>query len=117
MTLKVFKLTTNLLELTSNLLGLTMTPCPPGELVDADSNSEVIKGQANRPGGWLHAPAYLELFAAAEERPTVRVKSAPPYLGNSKGDFPVAFQEAAFCLLYARSMRRSSRAAVQRYSV
>jgi hypothetical protein len=88
MTLKVFKLTTNLLELTSNLLGLTTTPCPPGELVDADSNSEVIKGQANRPGGWLHAPAYLELFAAAEERPTVRVKSAPPLPRKLKRGFP-----------------------------
>ena len=30
----------------------------------------MIKGTAHRPGGWLHAPANLELFAACDRRLT-----------------------------------------------
>jgi hypothetical protein len=42
----------------------------PEDLVEADPHSEVIKGPANRSGGWLHAPAHLALFAAADKRLT-----------------------------------------------
>jgi hypothetical protein len=42
----------------------------PEDLVEADPHSEVIKGSANRSGGWLHAPAHLALFAAADKRLT-----------------------------------------------
>jgi hypothetical protein len=42
----------------------------PEDVVDADPHAEVIKGSANRPGGWMHAPAYMELFAAVDKRLT-----------------------------------------------
>lgn len=40
------------------------------DLVGPNPESEVIKGGAHRSGGWLHAPAHLELFAAADRRLT-----------------------------------------------
>jgi len=42
----------------------------PADIIRRDPDSEVIKGNAHRPGGWLHAPANLELFAACDRRLT-----------------------------------------------
>jgi hypothetical protein len=40
------------------------------ELISADADAEVIKGNAKRPGCWIHSPAMVELFAAADKRLT-----------------------------------------------
>jgi len=42
----------------------------PDDLIRLNPDPEVIKGRARRPGGWLHAPAHFELFAATNRRLT-----------------------------------------------
>lgn len=42
----------------------------PEELIAPEKDPEVIKGNARRSGCWLHAPALLNLFAAADKRLT-----------------------------------------------
>lgn len=42
----------------------------PEDLIHPDPRAEIIKGGANPSGGWLHSPAHLELFAAADKRLT-----------------------------------------------
>lgn len=36
------------------------------DLIAPNAKSDAVKGNANEPGGWLHAPANLELFASAD---------------------------------------------------
>lgn len=40
----------------------------PEDLIAPDEEGEVIKGNARRSGCWLHSPALLDLFAAADKR-------------------------------------------------
>ncbi len=40
----------------------------PENLIAPSTDGEILKGTANRSGGWLHAPANLELFSAADHR-------------------------------------------------
>lgn len=40
----------------------------PEDMIAPSPDAEVIKGNAYRSGGWLHSPAHLELFAAADKR-------------------------------------------------
>lgn len=42
----------------------------PEDIIHHNPEAEVVKGTAHRSGGWLHAPAHLELFAAADRRLT-----------------------------------------------
>ncbi|HEY3364695.1 MAG TPA: hypothetical protein VGK74_06550 [Symbiobacteriaceae bacterium] len=42
----------------------------PEDIITVKAEAEVVKGTAYQPGGWLHAPAQLELFAAADKRLT-----------------------------------------------
>lgn len=42
----------------------------PEDLIAPDPDSEVIKGNARAPGGWIHSPAILDLFASADKRLT-----------------------------------------------
>lgn len=42
----------------------------PEDLISADSEAEIIKGRARQSGCWIHSPANVSLFAAAEKRLT-----------------------------------------------
>lgn len=42
----------------------------PEDLIAPDPDSEILKGNARASGGWIHSPAILELFAAADKRLT-----------------------------------------------
>lgn len=42
----------------------------PEDLVGPDVEAEVLKGNANPAGGWIHSPAMMRFFAAADKRLT-----------------------------------------------
>ena len=42
----------------------------PEDLIGPDEDPEVIKGNARRSGCWVHSPAMVDLFAAADKRLT-----------------------------------------------
>lgn len=48
----------------------TLLKVKPEDLISPDAEAEVIKGNANRSGCWVHAPAMMEFFAAADKRLT-----------------------------------------------
>jgi len=48
----------------------------PDQLIPANPQSEVIKGSALPPSGWMHAPAHFEVYAAADKRLTKAAEMA-----------------------------------------
>lgn len=48
----------------------TLLHVSPEDLIERNPDREVIKGTAYHSGGWQHAPAQWELFAAADKRLT-----------------------------------------------
>lgn len=61
--------------LSKRVLDLLLT-ATEADLIYAEPQAETVKGTAKPPGGWMHAPAYLQLFALADRRLTTLARAS-----------------------------------------
>ena len=88
----------------------------PADIIRRDPDSEVIKGTAHRPGGWLHAPANLELFAACDTRLTKVAGWADLNIKRVERVIPVLVKSTKLLVIQAAATDDLTAFAVNRYA-